>query len=81
MIFVAPPLEIDVSEFHTYEVQWNAAAASFSVDELQIHVCAGPPSYPLQAMLAVFDFPGWSTGADEHLVPSLDVDWVAGTVA
>lgn len=79
--FVAPPLEIDVSEFHTYEVQWNADAARFSVDELQVHACARPPTYPLQAMLAVFDFPGWSTGADDHLVPSLHVDWVAGTVA
>jgi hypothetical protein len=25
-------------------------------------------------MLAVFDFPAWSTGDDDHLVPALVVD-------
>jgi hypothetical protein len=29
-------------------------------------------------MLAVFDFPDWSTGADDHLVPRLVADRVAG---
>ena len=28
-------------------------------------------------MLAVFDFPEWSTGADDALVPALEVDRVA----
>jgi hypothetical protein len=27
-------------------------------------------------MVAVFDFPGWSTGADDALEPELVVDWV-----
>jgi hypothetical protein len=30
-------------------------------------------------MLAVFDFPQWSVGADDDLVPRLVVDRVAGT--
>ena len=30
-------------------------------------------------MLAVFDFPGWSTGDDDDLVPRLVVDRVAGS--
>jgi beta-glucanase (GH16 family) len=76
--FVTPRIEIDVSEFHTYAVAWNAQAADFFVDEVQVHSCAAPPTYPMQAMLAVFDFPGWSTGDDDHLVPSFDIDWVSG---
>jgi hypothetical protein len=26
----------------------------------------------------VFDFPEWSNGHDDHLVPELVVDWVRG---
>jgi hypothetical protein len=28
----------------------------------------------MQLMVAVFDFPGWSDGHDEDLVPSLEVE-------
>ena len=38
-----------------------------------------PPAYPLQLMLAVFDFPEWSVGDDDHLVPALTVDHVSWT--
>lgn len=76
--FVAPRLDVDVSDFHTYAVEWDAETAVFLVDGQRVHACTHPPTYPLQAMIAVFDFPGWSVGDDDHLVPSLDVDWVAG---
>jgi hypothetical protein len=33
----------------------------------------------LQMMLAVFDFPEWSGGDDEHLVPGIDVDHIVAT--
>jgi hypothetical protein len=32
----------------------------------------------MQLMIAVFDFPEWSVGDDDHLVPRLVVDRVAG---
>lgn len=32
----------------------------------------------MQIMIAVFDFPEWSTGDDDHLVPELVVDWIDG---
>jgi hypothetical protein len=35
-----------------------------------------PPTYPLQLMIAVFDFPADSRGDDVDLVPALEVDWV-----
>jgi hypothetical protein len=76
--FVTPRVEIDVSEFHTYAVAWDDENADFFVDETHVHSSAAPPTYAMQAMLAVFDFPGWSTGDDDHLEPSFDIDWVAG---
>jgi hypothetical protein len=76
--FAAPRVRIDVAEPHVYAVEWDAAEAIFSVDGLVLRRCARPPTYPLQLMLAVFDFPDWSVGGDDHLVPRLVVDRVAG---
>jgi hypothetical protein len=30
-------------------------------------------------MIAVFDFPGWSRGEDDHLVPAFELDWITGS--
>ncbi len=76
--FAAPRLPIDVADFHTYSVEWGADAAVFTVDGEQVRRCAGPPTYPMQVMVGVFDFPEWSNGHDDHLVPELAVDWVRG---
>jgi hypothetical protein len=76
--FDAPRLPVDVSALHTYAVDWDADLATFSVDDQVVRRCPRPPTYPLQVMLAVFDFPEWSTGDDDHLVPSMTVDHVAG---
>jgi hypothetical protein len=76
--FDAPRLSLDVAQPHTYAVDWDADVASFSVDGEVVRRCPRPPAYPLQLMVAVFDFPEWSTGDDDHLVPSMTVDHVAG---
>ena len=77
--FEAPRLPIDVTEPHLYAVDWDAAEAVFTVDEVVVRRCPRPPTYPLQLMLAVYDFPEWSVGDDAHLVPRLVVDRIAGT--
>ena len=74
--FAAHRLEIDVADFHTYAVDWDADEAVFTVDGEEVRRCPAPPTYPLQLMVAVFDFPEWSTGDDDHLVPELVVDWI-----
>jgi Glycosyl hydrolases family 16 len=74
--FNAPRLAIDVADFHTYAVDWDATEAVFTVDGLEVRRCPAPPTYPMQVMLGVFDFPEWSTGDDQRLVPELVVDWV-----
>ena len=76
--FAAPRVEIDVTELHTYAVDWDAEEAVFTVDDRVVRRCGHPPTYPLQLMLAVFDFPEWSVGDDDHLVPELVVDSVLG---
>jgi hypothetical protein len=75
--FEAPRLPLDVADFHEYAVEWDVEDAVFSVDGELVRRCPRPPTYPLQLMLAVFDFPEWSVGGDDHLVPELVTDWVS----
>ena len=79
--FDAPRLPIDVADFHTYAVDWDADEAVFTVDGEEVRRCPRPPTYPLQLMVAVYDFPEWSVGGDDHLVPELVVDHIAGVRA
>ena len=76
--FAAVPVDIDVAEFHTYAVDWSEDAAEFFVDGVSIRRCVRPPAYPMQSMLAVFDFPDRSVGDDADLVPELVVDALRG---
>jgi len=54
-------------------VEWSGGTATFSVDGTAIRGCQGAPTYPMQLMLAVFDFPEQS-GRDH--VPTFTVDHV-----
>ena len=79
--WAAPRLELDVSEFHVYAVDWRRGSADFLVDGVVVRSADVAPDYPVQSMLAVFDFPTWATPADEQEaahVPELVVDWVRG---
>jgi hypothetical protein len=60
-------------------VRWDATEASFSVDGERVRTCRNPPAYRLQVMIAVFDFPEWSRGDDDHLVPAYEIDWISGS--
>ena len=76
--FEAVRLPLDISEFHTYAVDWTPERATFLVDGDEVRTCASPPAYPMQMMLAVFDFPDRSTGDDADAVPELIVDHLRG---
>jgi hypothetical protein len=76
--FATPRLPIDVTEWHTYAVDWTADRVEFLVDGAPVRSCAGPPGYPMQLMIAVFDFPDRSVGDDADAVPELVVDYVRG---
>jgi hypothetical protein len=74
--FEAVRLAIDVSDFHTYAVDWTSDKVDFLVDGVQVRTCLKPPAYPMQLMVAVFDFPEKSDGTDADAVPALVVDWI-----
>jgi len=74
--FATTRLPIDVTDFHTYAVDWTPDEATFLVDGEPIRSCPRPPTYPMQLMMAVFDFPERATGHEDH-VPRLVVDRVA----
>lgn len=76
--FEAVRLPIEVTDFHKYAVQWSPERADFFVDGELVRSCPRPPAYPMQLMLAVFDFPDWSTGDDSDLVPELVIDHIRG---
>lgn len=76
--FEAVRLPIDLRDFHTYSVQWTSGQADFFVDGAPVRSCPGAPSYPMQLMLAVFDFPDKSVGDDAELVPTFTVDHIRG---
>jgi hypothetical protein len=77
--FAAPRLPLDVAGFHTYAVDWTAERADFLVDGAVVRSTPRPPWYPVQMMVAVFDFPDRSAGDDAELVPELVVDWLRGS--
>jgi hypothetical protein len=79
--FEAVRLPIDVADFHTYAVTWDADEASYEVDGEVIRRTPRPPTYPMQLMLAVFDFPDRFVGNDDHLTPEFVIDHVSGRSA
>ena len=75
--FAAPRLSIDPADLHTYAVDWDADEAVFTVDGEVVRQTPHPPTYPMQIMVGVFDFPDWSTGDDHDHVPSMEIDWIS----
>jgi hypothetical protein len=76
--FEAVRLPLDLADFHTYTCDWTRDRVDHFVDGTLVRSVTNPPRYPLQLMLAVFDFPERSDGTDADLVPELVVDWVRG---
>ncbi|MEV8377188.1 glycoside hydrolase family 16 protein [Kribbella sp. NPDC056861] len=74
--FQAPRLALDPTDFHLYAVDWSPTRADFYVDNLLVRSCQSPPKYPMQLMLATFDFPSEEGPADH--VPSFTIDYIRG---
>jgi Glycosyl hydrolases family 16 len=75
--FEAPRLELDVRDPHVYAARWEAGRVELLVDGEPVRTVEQAPAYPVQAMIAVFDFPD-RPGPREH-VPELAVDWIRGS--
>jgi rhodanese-related sulfurtransferase len=74
--FEAPGIELDVREPHVYAAEWSPDGVRFAVDGETVRTVRQAPAYPLQMMVAVFDFPE-KPGPPDH-VPMLAVDFVRG---
>jgi hypothetical protein len=63
--FETVPLPIDVADDHRYAVVWNPGGVDFLVDGVLVRRSASSPTYPLQLILGVFDFPERAEAPDE----------------
>jgi hypothetical protein len=78
--FSAQRIEIDVSELHTYGVDWRPGHLEFTIDGEVVRRVQQSPDYPMQLMLGAFDFPAKaSTTNDDVPVPELVVAHVRGS--
>jgi hypothetical protein len=75
--FAAPRVPIDVGEFHVYAADWKPDGIEFLVDGGLVETVRQSPAYPMQMMVAVFDFPDDAGAAPDH-VPELRLDYVRG---
>ncbi len=55
--FSAEPVPIDAREFHVYVAEWTPAGVSFSVDGEHVKTVGQSPSYSMQLMLNLYEFP------------------------
>lgn len=76
--FAAVRLPVDVTEFHTWAVDWRPGSAVFLLDGEPVRRVARTPGYPMQSMLAVFDFPEKAVPGERYVEPELVVDWIRG---
>jgi hypothetical protein len=77
--FAAPRVPIDVAEFHVYAADWRPGRVDFLFDGERVKTVHQAPGYPMQMMVAVFDFPDKAASAPQRdHVPELAVDWVRG---
>ena len=74
--FDAPELDIDIAQHHVYAADWQPGRVDFSIDGEHIKTVNQAPDYPMQFIVAVFDFP--AKGGPDHL-PLLAVDSVTST--
>ena len=63
--FGAHRLAIDVREPHDYVADWRPGRVEFSVDGELVRAVSQAPGYPMQFMVAVFDFPS-KPGPPDH---------------
>jgi Glycosyl hydrolases family 16 len=76
--FEAPRMPIDVTEFHLYAADWRPGCVDFLIDGERAKTVTQAPDYPMQMMVAVFDFPEKAGEAPPDHVPALVVDEVRG---
>ena len=75
--FSADLYPIDVGQWHRYAVDWRPESVTFAIDGTPTSTLAQAPTYPMQLILGVFDFPD-QAGGDEQATSELVVSSVQG---
>jgi hypothetical protein len=73
--FAQPRLDVDVAAHHVYAADWRAGCVEFFVDGELVRAVDQAPDYPMQFMIALFDFPEKAPGTTH--VPEFAVDSIA----
>ena len=55
--FAAETVPIDAREFHVYTAEWTSEHVTFSIDGEHLKAVGQSPSYPMQIMLSLYEFP------------------------
>jgi Glycosyl hydrolases family 16 len=50
-------LDLDPGAFHVYAAEWTPGQVAFFVDDRPVKTVAQSPSYPMQLMLGIYEFP------------------------
>jgi hypothetical protein len=79
--FAAQAVPIDARDFHVYAAEWTPERVEFSVDGEHVKTVGQSPSYPMQLMLDLYEFPddGSCDGTAPRPYPKeFVVDYVRG---
>ena len=77
--FATPRVAIDVAEYHVYAADWRPGRVDFLIDRQHMKTVHQAPDYPMQMMVAVFDFPAKAASSPQSRhVPELAADYVRG---
>lgn len=76
--WAAETVPIDAREFHVYAAQWTPEGVSFFVDGERIKTVGQSPSYPMQLMLGLYEFPGEDGTRQGPYPKEFVVDYVRG---
>ena len=72
-------IPIDARDFHVYAAEWTPQNVVFFVDGDEVKTVGQSPSYPMQLMLGIYEFP--ATSGDDSTMPypkEFVVDYVRG---
>jgi hypothetical protein len=77
--FEAVRVAIDVGQFHVYAADWQAGRVDFFIDGRHHKTVHQAPDYPMQMMVALFDFPDKADPSEQAPpAPAFAVDYVRG---
>jgi Glycosyl hydrolases family 16 len=79
--FGAERVAIYAREFHVYAVEWTPEHVAFSIDGEHVKRVGQSPSYPMQLMLSLYEFPeddAWDRTITGAYPKEFVVDYVRG---